>query len=77
MVNTVCHSSRSFTDTSTGSKMYLFIAPDKRGYPPIIFLISARKHMLWVLIRSAYHYFSNEKGALSGAMLVQTLGQLP
>ena len=30
------------------------IATDKRGYPHInIFLISWRKHMLWVLIRSA------------------------
>ena len=29
------------------------IGPDKGGYPVNIFLISARKHMLWVLIRSA------------------------
>ena len=29
------------------------IAPDKRGYPHIIFLICAGKYMLWVLIRSA------------------------
>ena len=29
------------------------IATDKRGYPHNIFLISPRKHMLWVLIRSA------------------------
>ena len=29
------------------------IAADKRGYPHNIFLISPRKHMLWVLIRSA------------------------
>ena len=29
------------------------IATDKRGYPHNIFLISQRKHMLWVLIRSA------------------------
>ena len=29
------------------------IATDKRGYPHNIFLISWRKHMLWVLIRSA------------------------
>ena len=29
------------------------IATDKRGYPHNIFLISRRKHMLWVLIRSA------------------------
>ena len=29
------------------------IATDKRGYQHIIFLISRRKHMLWVLIRSA------------------------
>ena len=28
------------------------IATDKRGYPHNIFLISQRKHMLWVLIRS-------------------------
>ena len=27
-------------------------ALDKRGYPHIIFHISAPKHMLWVLIRS-------------------------
>ena len=31
----------------------LHIATDKRGYPHDIFLISQRKHMLWVLIRSA------------------------
>ena len=29
------------------------IATDKRGFPHNIFLISPRKHMLWVLIRSA------------------------
>ena len=29
------------------------IATDKRGYPHNTFLISPRKHMLWVLIRSA------------------------
>ena len=29
------------------------IATDKRGYPHNIFLISPRKNMLWVLIRSA------------------------
>ena len=29
------------------------IATDKRGYQHNIFLISPRKHMLWVLIRSA------------------------
>ena len=29
------------------------IATDKRGYPHNIFLTSPRKHMLWVLIRSA------------------------
>ena len=29
------------------------IATDKRGYPHIIFLISLRKLMLWVLISSA------------------------
>ena len=29
------------------------IAQDKRVYPHIIFLISPRKYMLWVLIRSA------------------------
>ena len=29
------------------------IATDKRGYPHNIFLISRRKHTLWVLIRSA------------------------
>ena len=34
----------------------LSIATDKRGYPHIIFLISRRKHMLWVLIRSASMY---------------------
>ena len=32
---------------------YVSIATDKRGYPHKIFLISRRKHMLWVLIRSA------------------------
>ena len=31
--------------------VFFFIATDKRGYPHI-FLISWRKHMLWVLIRS-------------------------
>ena len=30
-----------------------FINADKRGYPHNIFLISPRKHMLWVLIRSS------------------------
>ena len=29
------------------------IAPEKRRYLQNIFLISSRKHMLWVLIRSA------------------------
>ena len=29
------------------------ISPDKSGYQENIFLISAQKHMLWVLIRSA------------------------
>ena len=29
------------------------IGLDKGGYPVNIFLISPRKHMLWVLIRSA------------------------
>ena len=28
------------------------ISPDKRKYPHSIFLISARKHLLWVLIRN-------------------------
>ena len=49
----------------------IFIAPDKRWYPDSIFLISAQKHMLWVLIRSAqydYQYFLVEKSALPGAM---------
>ena len=32
---------------------YFSIATDKSGYPHNIFLISPRKHMLWVLIRSA------------------------
>ena len=31
----------------------LHIGLDKGGYPVNIFLISPRKHMLWVLIRSA------------------------
>ena len=30
-----------------------FIGLDKSGYPVNIFLISPRKHVLWVLIRSA------------------------
>ena len=34
------------------SESNLGIAIDKRGYPHNIFLISQRKHMLWVLIRS-------------------------
>ena len=29
------------------------IVPDERRFPHDIFLISLRKHMLWVLIRSA------------------------
>ena len=37
------------------------IATDKRGYPHNIFLISPRKHMLWVLIRSASAYVFIEK----------------
>ena len=43
----------------------LSIATDKRGYPHNIFLISPRKHMLWVLIRSASanQQFSDEKKA--------------
>ena len=32
---------------------YYFIGLDKSGYQVYIFLISPRKHMLWVLIRSA------------------------
>ena len=32
-----------------------FIAPDKRRYEIKILLISAQNHMLWVLIRSAFH----------------------
>ena len=31
----------------------IHVATGKRGYPHNIFLISPRKHMLWVLIRSA------------------------
>ena len=36
------------------------IGLDKGGYPVYIFLISPRKHMLWVLIRSAQRGTSNE-----------------
>ena len=32
---------------------HMIIGLDKGGYPVNIFLISPRKHMLWVLIRSA------------------------
>ena len=41
------------------TKIDILIATDKRGYPYNIFLISPRKHMLWVLIRSAlvFSYF--------------------
>ena len=57
----------------------LCIATDKRGYPHNIFLISPRKHMMWVLIRSVtayvfiekyerYQHFLDEKSALSVAM---------
>ena len=38
---------------SEDSEQTVRIATDKRGYPYNIFLISWRKHMLWVLIRSA------------------------
>ena len=38
----------------------LYIATDKRGYPHNIFLISPRKHMLWVLIRMPRQGASNE-----------------
>ena len=31
----------------------IYIATDKRGYPHNTFFVSPRKHMLWVLIRSA------------------------
>ena len=45
----------------------LFIAPDKKGYPHNIFLISPPKHMLWVLIRSevllmSTHNMSSQRG---------------
>ena len=36
-----------------GSLLYTYTAPGKIRYPEHIFLISAWKHMLWVLIRSA------------------------
>ena len=36
------------------------IGLDKSGYQVNIFLISPRKHMLWVLIRSARRGASNE-----------------
>ena len=36
------------------------VALVERGYPHIIFLISARKHMLWVLIRTHRRGASNE-----------------
>ena len=35
------------------TKTYVDIGLDKSGYQVNIFLISPRKHMLWVLIRSA------------------------
>ena len=37
------------------------IGLDKGGYPVNIFVISPRKHMLWVLIRSASAYVFVEK----------------
>ena len=54
------------------------IATDKRGYPHNIFLISRRKHMLWILSeypqhmfssrnKKNYQHFSDEKSALSVA----------
>ena len=36
-----------------GTILAILIGLDKGGYPINIFLISPRKHMLWVLIRSA------------------------
>ena len=36
------------------------IATDKRGYPHNIFLISQRKHTLWVLIKAPRQGASNE-----------------
>ena len=39
--------------SDNNSWIYIIIGLDKGGYPVNIFLISPRKHMLWVLIRSA------------------------
>ena len=38
---------------------YLYIAPDKREYTHIIFLISAWKHMQWILVRNASSKYHN------------------
>ena len=40
--------------------LLIFIGLDKSGYQVNIFLISPRKHMLWVLIRSPSPRPSNE-----------------
>ena len=57
-MNEYCQPSRGQTgnllDTSrTASKWATEASPGKKGYPYNIFLISAQKHMLWVLSRSA------------------------
>ena len=45
-----------------------FTAPDRRGYPHHIFLISPCKHMFWVLVRSALvsHFLSNHNICFCG-----------
>ena len=59
MLSWVCYFYWHLTTCMTAFNSLLVI-PDKRGYPQIIFLISPWKHMLWVLIRSAWWGTSNE-----------------
>ena len=50
-----------YIGTSFIRRFIISIAPDKRGYLHTIFLISAQKHILWVLISTTeypYHIFS-------------------
>ena len=52
--NSVLKKVKEFYNKKRSSKGWsgVHIATDMRGYPHTIFLISPKKHMLWVLIRS-------------------------
>ena len=56
VVKPFCRRDCDFSRWALGLLLRLgfIIATDKRGYPHNIFLISPQKHMLWVLIRSAW-----------------------